>query len=221
MPAYTIREAARYIGIPFTTLKSWVKGRPYPSETGPRFFKPLIDIPDKSQNLLSFINLVEAHVLNAIRKNHNVPLKNIRPALEYVRKNLDSEYPLADQKFETNGIDLFIQHGCFINASKGGQLAIREILQAYLHRIERDDHGIPIKLYPFNRTNNQSEEPRAVVIDPYISFGRPVLAGTGIPADIIAERYKAGESIEELSKDYGLQELQIEEAIRWKVPDTA
>ncbi len=220
LPAYPIREAARYLGIPVTTLKSWIMGRPYPSGTGMRFFKPIIHIPDKSQNLLSFINLVEAHVLNATRKYHNVPLKNIRRALEYVRENLKSEHPLVDQEFETNGIDLFIEHGCFINASKHGQIAIRDILQAYLHRIERDHAGIPIRLYPFTR-KNYSEEPKTVVIDPYISFGRPVLAGTGIPTEIIAERYKAGESIEELSNDYGLQPLQIQEAIRCELPDAA
>src|SRR5581483_804266 len=82
LPAYSIREAARYLGIPVTTLKSWVMGRPYPSGTGTRFFAPIIHIPDRNQNLLSFINLVEAHVLNATRKYHNVPLKNIRKALE-------------------------------------------------------------------------------------------------------------------------------------------
>ncbi len=44
--------------------------------------------------------------------------------------------------------------------------------------------------------------------------GRPVLVGTGIPTAILAERYKAGESIDELALDYGCDRLQIEEAIR-------
>ena len=57
-------------------------------------------------------------------------------------------------------------------------------------------------------------EPRLVVIDPLVSFGRPVLAGTGIPTAIIAERYKAGESIDELANDYGRQRYEIEESIR-------
>jgi uncharacterized protein (DUF433 family) len=52
------------------------------------------------------------------------------------------------------------------------------------------------------------------VIDPYVSFGRPVLVGTGIATSVVAERYKAGESIEQLSTDYGRKRLEIEEAIR-------
>jgi uncharacterized protein (DUF433 family) len=51
-------------------------------------------------------------------------------------------------------------------------------------------------------------------MDPYVSFGRPVLAGTGITTAIIAERYKAGESIEELARDYDRVPHDIQEAIR-------
>jgi uncharacterized protein (DUF433 family) len=66
------------------------------------------------------------------------------------------------------------------------------------------------------------EQPRWVVIDPYVSYGRPVLAGTGIPTAAIAERYKAGESIDDLVTDYGRERPEIEEAIRCELlPDAA
>ena len=60
-----------------------------------------------------------------------------------------------------------------------------------------------------------------VVIDPDISFGRPVIAGTGITTSIIAERYKAGESIADLGHDYGRPRNEIEEAIRCELPAKA
>ena len=59
-----------------------------------------------------------------------------------------------------------------------------------------------------------ADEPRAIAMDPYVSFGRPMLVGTGIPTAIVAERYKAGESIQELAYDYDLLPSLIEEAIR-------
>ena len=93
-------------------------------------------------------------------------------------------------------------------------MAIQEVLQAHLHRIDRDFRGIPVRLYPFTRKRDLQEEPRTVVIDPHVSFGRPVLAGTGIPTAVIAERYKAGESMDDLAEDYGRRRLEIEEAIR-------
>jgi uncharacterized protein (DUF433 family) len=52
-----------------------------------------------------------------------------------------------------------------------------------------------------------------VVIDPYVSFGRPVLTRSGLPTVVIAERYKAGESVDELADDYDRERLEIEEAI--------
>jgi uncharacterized protein (DUF433 family) len=52
------------------------------------------------------------------------------------------------------------------------------------------------------------------VIDPRIAFGRPVLVGTGIPTAVVAERYKAGESVDDLAGDYGRDRLEIEEALR-------
>jgi uncharacterized protein (DUF433 family) len=52
------------------------------------------------------------------------------------------------------------------------------------------------------------------VIDPSISFGRPSIFGTGVSTAIVAERYKAGESINELADDDGCEGRQFEEAVR-------
>lgn len=69
------------------------------------------------------------------------------------------------------------------------------------------------KLYPFTRSRIE-EAPAMVVIDPGLSAGRPVIAGTGLATEVIAERYKAGESIDELARDYERKEEEIEEAVR-------
>jgi uncharacterized protein (DUF433 family) len=163
---------------------------------------------------LSFINLVEVHVLDALRRNHHVPLDKIRIALDYLQRQFGTKHPLAEERFETDGLDLFVQkYGQLINASRDGQLGMRGILEIYLKRVERDAQGVALRLYPFTRKRT-SDEPRSVVIDPFVSFGKPVLAGTGIATSIVAERYKAGESVSQLSSDYGRRDLDIEEAIR-------
>jgi len=163
---------------------------------------------------MSFLNLVEAHVLSAIRREHQIPLSKVRTALDFVARSFPSEHPLATQRFETDGMDLFIERfGRLINVSRSGQLAMRKLMEAHLRRIEWDHTGLARKLYPFVRTG-VIEEPKAVVIDPFVSFGRPVLAGTGIPTAVLADRYKAGESIDSLAEDYGRERLEIEDAIR-------
>ncbi len=214
IPSYGIVEVAHYLRMPSTTLRTWVRGYSHKTESGPRFFEPIIKLPDPKRPLLSFMNLVEAHVLNAIRKKYSIPFQKVRIAVQYLRKHFPSVHPLADHNFQTDGMDLFIEKfGELVNITKDGQLAMRKLLEAHLQRIVRDIHGAPIKLFLFTR-REEPDEPKVVVIDPNISFGRPVLFGTGITTAIIAERYKAGESIEELAEDYGRPPQEIQEAIR-------
>ena len=49
---------------------------------------------------------------------------------------------------------------------------------------------------------------------PLVSFGRPVIAGTGIPVSAVYERYKAGDSVADLVRDFQLETGAVEEAIR-------
>ncbi len=214
LPAYAIAEAAHYLSIPRPTVRSWVAGRPYPTKAGKRFFRPVVIVPMLNPPVLSFLNLVEVHVLDAIRREHQIPLDKVRIAIDYLRNQIGSRHPLADHRFETDGLDLFVQEwGRLINVTRSGQMAMREVLQAHLQRIERDPSGLAIRLYPFTR-KRQLDEPKLIAIDPRISFGKPVLSGTGIPTGILAERYKAGESMEQLARDYARPRLEIEEAIR-------
>jgi uncharacterized protein (DUF433 family) len=214
LPAYGVPEAAHYLQIPASTVRSWVVGRPYLTQAGKRFFKPLIELPQRDRPILSFFNLVEVHVLDAIRRKHGVRLMKVRRALDYLSSKFPSKHPLADHWFETDGLDLFVEkYGQLINISREGQLEVRDLIHAHLQRIERDSTGVPIRLYPFTR-KREPDEPKAVVIDPRVSFGRPVLAGTGIATAVVAERFKAGEPIDSLAEDYARSPSEIEEAIR-------
>jgi uncharacterized protein (DUF433 family) len=217
MPAYSIPEAAHYLQMPPSTLRWWVKGWNYRTDAGERFSAPLLRLPPcltTGPLGLSFVNVVEAHVLDALRRRHRIAMPKVREALSYLEAHFPSSHPLADQTFETDGMHLFIEkYGQLINISQDGQLAMRDVLRVYLARIERDTAGIPVKLYLFTRAR-QADDPKVVVIDPYVAFGRPVLVGTGIPTAVIADRYKAGESMQALAEDYERPLRDIEEAIR-------
>jgi uncharacterized protein (DUF433 family) len=220
---YGIKEAAKSLGMPVATLDSWVNGRKYPTSTGLRFFKPLIDLA--SPGTLSFYNLVEAHILLSTRKRHQVEMPSIRRALDYVRKTYPSSHPLLSENFLTDGKDLFVKkieggngREQTVNVSSWGQLGLGPILDFYLRRIERDENGWPIKLFPIRMNwpvDLQSEPPRVVVIDPAVSSGRPVVNGTGVMAAIVVGRFNTGEGVETIADDYGLQVSQIEEVIRY------
>ena len=48
----------------------------------------------------------------------------------------------------------------------------------------------------------------------YVSFGRPVLAGTAITTAVLAEQFKAGDQPTDLAKEYGADEQAVWDAIR-------
>jgi uncharacterized protein (DUF433 family) len=100
-----------------------------------------------------------------------------------------------------------------VSVSEEGQLAMRELIKAHLRQIEHDAAGFAVRLFPFTRKHDL-DQPKIVVIDPFISFGRPTITGTGITTSILAERYKAGDSMDALAEDYGCERAQVEEAVR-------
>lgn len=211
LPRYRVAEAAHYLLVPQTTLRAWAFGQKL--SAGKRFLPVLGPVP-RGQPLLSFFNLVEAHVLSALRVEHEISLQKVRSALLFLQGRYPARHPLIDNSFMTDGLDLFVEkYGELINASRHGQLGMRDVLMAYLRRIERDASGLVARLFPFTRLA-QLDQPAFVVIDPCVSFGRPVIRGTAIPTAIIKQRYKAGDSIKDLAGDYDRREEEIEEAIR-------
>lgn len=216
-PAYTLAEAAHYLVLPSSTVRCWSVGR--------SILEPLIEAAAHSPTLLSFLNLAELHVLAAIRRTHLVTMGKVRGAIQYLVKHAGSErdrtHPLISRDMETDGLDLFVREcGQLVNISEEGQLAMREILDQALRRIDRDPAGVPIRLYPFTRTTT-TDAPALVVVDPALCAGRPVIRGTGLATGLIAERYKAGESVGELALDYERSKTEIEEAIRCELPTAA
>jgi len=214
MPAYSIPEAAHYLTIPPATLRSWVLGRNYTTSDGARRkFHPVIVLPNRNANLLSFFNLAEAHVLRAFRSRHNISLKHIRVALNYVKRECGWQRPLIQQEFQTDGVGLLIRRlDKLIDTSADGQLVMRHVVESHLKRMEWEDNVVA-RLYPFTRVN-ETDGPRSVLIDPCFSFGRPILKQSRVETAMIAERYKAGDSIDSLADDYACSRLEIEEGLR-------
>jgi uncharacterized protein (DUF433 family) len=200
---YGTTEVAHWLRIPPRTVRSWV------SNDG-------IIIPAEPA-LLSFSNVLELHVLKAMRKIHEIPMQRIRRAIEHVSDKYPSRHPLIDREFETDGVDIFIHElGEYINVSRYGQGGFRNIVSTYLKRISRSSEGIAEVFHPFV-LSDEASEPELISMNPRVSFGKPVIVGTGISTALVAARFNtARESVSALAEEYGLPEAQIEEAIRWE-----
>ena len=212
-PAYSFGEAAHYLSMPTATLRAWCVGQ---KQGQKREFVRLIDLDGSPKEGLSFLNLVEAHVLAAIRRVHNVSLLKVRDALNYVKRELRIDRPLLSPKFKTDGVEMFVEElGNLLNVTTH-VYSFDEIMRAYLKRIHRDVKGAPVKLYPFLRKEDieKPSAPSPVEIDPRVAFGRPVLVGRAVPTAVLADRFKAGDSIEDLAGDFEVSSFDIQEAIR-------
>jgi uncharacterized protein (DUF433 family) len=218
-PAYSIEEAARYVGVPARTMRSWVRGYPYKTAHGIKHVPPLIQPADSTHNLLSFFNLAEAHVLAATREK-NIPTSRVRRAVEYLRNVEQLDRPLLTHVFHRHGRNLFVKE-LFgrrlrqpLGVSAYGQYGINQVLRRYLERVERDKiDGRPILIYPLRR--GQRDRRKRIAIYPLVSSGKPVLRGTGIPIEVIWARVTKGhESIPALARDFRLKRSDVKAAIR-------
>ena len=202
-PAYSCRLAAQYAGLSYATLRSWIGS------------DGLITTPTAS--ILSFNNLAEAHILKAMRRVHGLSLQRIRKALSELSTIRQTAHPLLDESFETDGVNLCIrEEDDVINLSKRSQREFREFVALYLHRIQRNPEGRVTRLYPFV-ISEREDEPKSISISPTVSFGRPVLTGTGVSTSVVVGRFNARDSVHDLAEEYQVDVSVLEDAIRWEM----
>ncbi len=216
-PAYTVAEAARYLKVAPATLRSWVAGRPYPTGAGTAHSKPLIRPAKNPPPVLSFWNLIEAHVLRALRTEHGVPMDKLRQAIEFAERKLKIERLLLSPELRTDaGRVLLERYGQLIELSASGQIVMRRMFAEHLARVEWDEWKFPVRLFPFPASGVAPMQERPVAIAANVAFGRPVLVHGGITTAVIADRIDAGETVVELAEDYDLTPEDIEAAVLYE-----
>jgi len=166
---------------------------------------------------LSFTNLVETYVLLALRKEYRMSLQGIRRALIYLEDELKTPHPLTDRRLKTDKVRLYFDDSTLIDVSSHGQTAIRDVIGPHLERIEWDRAGSLLRLWPTTRPSDSlSPQPKTVAIDPRVSLGRPTLGDTGVRTAIIVQRFRGGDSLQALARDYERSIGEIEEAVRFE-----
>ena len=169
-PIYGVAEAAQYLRVPLNTLRYWVRGA--------GSVPPLVTLAKSEPSRLSFMNLLECHMLSSMRAIYEVKIPRVRKALVNLAKFVEHKHPLVEQAFRTDRRDLFIEHlGSVVNLSKDEQILIPGVMEFYLERIERDPKGL-FKLYPFVMERTQNE-PKLILINPGCWFWQAGDCGYG------------------------------------------
>lgn len=210
LPHYQVQEAAKYAQIDTGTVRRWQKDAAGEQLIAPR----------DRRVALSYMQLIELAVVAALRKE-GVKLNRIRDAREYFAKTLQSEFPFAEYKFKTDGRRLFNDYAQFVGPARGrgkllrpdqeGQLAFELIIG----RLKEFDYENRRRVIRWRVGGEKS----AVVIDPRISFGAPIVKGVATSA--IKGRWEAGETPEEIAADFGLRKSEVIDALIFEEVDRA
>lgn len=92
-------EAARYLGIPESTLTRWTKETPY--VTVSRKGRRVPSIP--------FVGLAEAYTLRAFRA-FGVPMQRFKPAIDRLSREVGLDHALASERLYTDGAEVLFDY---------------------------------------------------------------------------------------------------------------
>jgi len=183
---YTLQQAARLSGASAPEVSRWLFG--YKTSQG-KVHAPLwsTQLEGCDEKVIGFRDLMELRVVKAFVK-HGVPLRVIRTALKHAQEIFGARYPFTSHRFLTDGRTIF--HEAIDRESMEmtdlvrRQLVFEEIIRPQLYEgIEFSSDGAAVRWFP--------EKHKTIVLDPDLSFGRPVLTKFGIPTEIILQAMRA------------------------------
>lgn len=208
---YTAPDAARMIGMHASTLRRWLLGYDHHGKSEAPLWEPQYD-PDDGAMLLGFRDLVEARVVNALKKR-GFGLPTIRTCIDRARQYVGDERPFSTQLFKTDGRSIFVQIARDLDDPELIDLKKR---QSVFHRVVEptlDD-------LDFGKSGAERwwllPKRRSVVADPTIAFGAPSVSGTGMTTARVVQAVEAEGSIARAAKVYDLKPRQIRDAIEYE-----
>lgn len=221
VPLYSLADAARHIAVPRTTFDTWVRGYERQRDGGQTTLGETIvtsvNAP-RGEPRIPFIGLAEGFVLASFRAA-GVPLQRIRPAVEALRDELGTEHVLASESLYTDGAEVLYDfaesHGDSLEAKatrelvapRSGQRVFAPVVDRYLRRITYDGRYAAVLALP-------QYERAEVIVDPRRGFGAPIFSRGATRIEVVLGRFKAGESIDELSDEFAVPVEDLIDVIR-------
>jgi uncharacterized protein (DUF433 family) len=166
----------------------------------------------QSGEMMSFLDLVEAHVIILIRKGYGFRGKKFHAAMDSLRELGSDLRFLAYQDLKYDKSHLYLTvNDRLVSLSERGQHVDPAIIADGLEQLLYGEDGYADRFYPLSGGKRQN----SIMLSPFIGFGQPTLARLGVNTSAIADRYYAHEEISDLAADYGASEAEINDAIRF------
>lgn len=224
-PLYTAGEAARILRVPVSTLATWLHGytrRP----PGGKIISgaPVITAVRNAKRYapeVPFVGLVEGMVATAFRAA-GVSMQHIRKALPVIERELGIEHALASKGLRTDGAQILYDYssadpdlGNALTVVVTKQQLFTPVIEQYLSRIEFASDGWAQKMVV------PGTKRRIVEVDPRRAFGRPLFISGGARVEDVLDRFRAGDALSDVARDFGVQPSDLEDVLRATIPRAA
>ena len=198
-PLYDVAQAARLLSVPPSTIRWWLEGR------APTY-DPVLREQPTGDGVMTWGEFVEARYVAAYRRR-DVPLQHIRRFIAHLRETTGSQFPLATRRpWVGSGKRLLLAASedaelepelWPVYEPVSGQLLLTPPAQSFLDVVEfgNEDDSVVRLLHPRGRTS-------PVVIDPELRAGLSSVGG--ISTLVLKELVDAGDAVEAVAEDYGL-----------------
>ena len=210
MGIYTIPDIALLFRLPNWKINRWINtfwdeklGREYQSK-----YSWNIDLT----RAVNFYTLVELYTFYQLNSAGVKPSK-ILEAHKILSSIYQSPYPFAKnyllKGIRTEGRQVLFENevGNIYSLDSKFQFNL-SIVKDFFKNLDFDDGNLASRLWPLGRS-------KSIVCDPHHQFGQPVISGTNILAEGLAEMHEAGDTIKFLAKTYGITQEQVEHAIEY------
>jgi uncharacterized protein (DUF433 family) len=212
---FTVFEASRYLGVPNSTLRSWIE-----PVDGP----PLVSSFDRRghQPRLSFLGFAEAFVISVARRAGVKPHR-IREGVEAVRRSIGVDYALATHRLYVDKAELLVapEGGVDPNdpedleVARSRQIQMTQTVKRQLRHISYGEDGVAATL------TLPSFEVVTVIVDPHQAFGAPIIRRTGTRVRDVISLWRADEDLRDIAYDFDLTVDEVQDVIRAQAPKAA
>lgn len=208
---YTLQQASRISGAKSSEVSRWLFG--YNAGKSKRI-APLwqTQIKDVEEKVIGFRDLMELRIVKAFA-SHGVPVQLIRVALTHAKEIFGTDYPFTSHRFLTDGRSIFyeaLDHGGEeLTDLVRRQLVFESIIRPHLYEgIEFSSHGQAVRWFP--------QKGKSIMLDPEISFGRPVLTAYGVPTEVIAQAVKVEQNAKAVAAQFEIPVDKVRAAVKFE-----
>lgn len=216
-PVYGLSQVDRVLGLRAGTARRWIDGY----RRGARAYPPVVREETTGEEVVTWGEFVETRLLSEYR-DAGVPMVHMRPAVDALRVELQTPYPLASARtwLDVDGRELVrrIQEEVGLDRSlalvvvrTGQRVMWTPPAEGFRQSVEWSGDGVlahPTLLRP-------AQDLQEVAIDPLRGFGEPVVRN--VRTEIIAELFRAGESPDGIAEMYELPRPTVDEALRYEL----